>query len=441
MRFKEGATEWGINFRRMVRWRNEVSFLSAVPLAWGRRGLSKVSSTGPLVGIEPPVRMRNLDIKPYALGSTTTNNRAIPPIDNDGDANFGVDAKWGITQSVVADFTYNTDFAQVEDDEAQVNLTRFSVLFPEKRDFFLEGQDVFNFAGAGSNQGGGGIPSATQSNPTNNTPIVFFSRRIGLQNGQVMPILAGARMLGRGNGFQVGAVHMHTEEVDARLAPATDFSVVRVNRTSSAQPHRRHRHAARARAPGGEENYAYGVDAAINPLNNLAINSYWSGTEDVNSTAAGANDDAQQLPRAAQLERRSHRVPGRAPVRGRRVSTPRWASSAARVPPQLWVGALQPAADELEGRAEGLLRGQRTTTSRSPSGHPESREVQGAYPHGNDERRPVGVRVHQPVRVDLVVPFQVTPGVVVPAGRLRVPARGGCCSRARPSGPSRARSR
>ena len=163
MRFKEGATTWGINFRRMVRWRNEVSYLSPVPLSWGRRGLSKVSSTGPMVGIEPPSRLRNLDIKPYALGSDTTNKLAAPAIDNDLAAEFGVDAKWGITQSLFADFTYNTDFAQVEDDEAQVNLTRFSVFFPEKRDFFLEGQDVFNFAGAGAVQGAGQIPLATRS--------------------------------------------------------------------------------------------------------------------------------------------------------------------------------------------------------------------------------------------------------------------------------------
>ncbi len=156
LRFKEGATRWGINFRRMVRWRNELTFLSQVPISWGRRGLSKVSSVGTLVGLESPTRLRNLDVKPYALGSTATNRRSTPPLSNHGAGEFGLDAKWGITQSIVTDFTYNTDFAQVEDDEAQVNLTRFSVLFPEKRDFFLEGQDVFNFAGAGANQGGGG---------------------------------------------------------------------------------------------------------------------------------------------------------------------------------------------------------------------------------------------------------------------------------------------
>ena len=91
------------------------------------------------------------------LGSVLTNRMAAPPFSNDADANFGGDAKWGITQQLVADFTYNTDFAQVEDDEAQVNLTRFSLFFPEKRDFFLEGQDAFAFGGVG---GGGGEAAA-----------------------------------------------------------------------------------------------------------------------------------------------------------------------------------------------------------------------------------------------------------------------------------------
>ena len=247
MRFKEGSREWGVNFRRMVRWRNELTFLSQVPCRWGRRGLSKVSSVGTLVGLESPTKLRNLDVKPYALGSNTTNHRwRRRRSSNDGAAEFGVDAKWGITQSLVTDFTYNTDFAQVEDDEAQVNLTRFSVFFPEKRDFFLEGQDVFNFAGAGSNQGGGGQAdrSAVAGGASNVTPIVFFSRRIGLQNNQVIPILGGARLLGRGNGFQVGALQMRTEETRGRRRPGQRLlGAARQSRHPQAQPRRHDRHA------------------------------------------------------------------------------------------------------------------------------------------------------------------------------------------------------
>ena len=194
MRFKEGATSWGINFRRMVRWRNEVSYLSPVPLSWGRRGLSKVSSTGPLVGIEPPSKLRNLDIKPYALGSNTTNKLATPAIVNDLAAPSSASTRSGASPSRCSPTSPTTPTSpRSKTTRQQVNLTRFSVFFPEKRDFFLEGQDVFNFAGAGSVQGAGqGSRWRRGAAPTNNTPIVFFSRRIGLQNGAVVPILAGA---------------------------------------------------------------------------------------------------------------------------------------------------------------------------------------------------------------------------------------------------------
>ena len=394
MRFKEGTTSWGINFRRMVRWRNEVSYLSPVPLAWGRRGLSKVSSAGPLVGIEVPSKLRNLDIKPYALGSNATNKLATPAIDNDLTAEFGVDAKWGITQQLFADFTYNTDFAQVEDDEAQVNLTRFSVLFPEKRDFFLEGQDVFNFAGAGSNQGGGGIPLATQSNPTNNTPVVFFSRRIGLQGGAVVPILAGARMLGRGDAFQMGAVHMRTEEGLTPGSPATDFSVFRFNKDVLSRS--RIGAIATRRGPGikGDENYAYGVDATFNPHNNLAITSYWAGTQD---TSAPECRRSSELSRTVQLERRPDRPAGRPHLRGRRVQPGDRLPASDRVRPHLRLHALQPAAEELEGRPQGVLRGQRRLL-REHGGHAGVTRDSRGLPHGVHLERSVGHRVLQSVR-------------------------------------------
>ena len=115
---------------------------------------------------------------------------------------MGVDAKWGITQTLIADLTYNTDFAQVEDDEAQVNLTRFSLFFPERRDFFLEGQDIFAFGGVGGGGGGGGAgggggggggggaPPGANTAP-NNTPILFYSRRIGLDAGSDRPDRGG----------------------------------------------------------------------------------------------------------------------------------------------------------------------------------------------------------------------------------------------------------
>jgi len=287
LRFKEGGHLWGVNFRRVVRWKNEHSFLTPVPQSFGRRGLAAASVAGSLTGLESPSHLRNIDIKPSVLGSALTNRRATPAINNDLRADFGVDAKWGITQSVVTDFTYNTDFAQVEDDEAQVNLSRFSVQFPEKREFFLEGQDVFNFAGSGAQRGGRSAPQAITQNPPDNAPVLFFSRRIGLQNSQVVPILAGGRLIARANGFQVGALHMRTEDEPTAGAVATDFSVLRVNRDVLSRS--RIGVIATRRGPGlsgDSDNYAYGADANFNFGNFLNLSSYVAGTNSANQVAA-----------------------------------------------------------------------------------------------------------------------------------------------------------
>jgi len=418
LRFKEGATQWGINFRRMVRWRNELTFLSQVPISWGRRGLSKVSSVGTLVGLESPTTLRTLDVKPYGLGSTTTNHRATPPLSNHGAGEFGVDAKWGITQSIVTDFTYNTDFAQVEDDEAQVNLTRFSVLFPEKREFFLEGQDVFNFAGAGSNQGGGGQgPTAINmgGGGGNVTPIVFFSRRIGLHNGQVVPILGGARLLGRGNGFQVGALQMRTEAVDAAGAPASDFSVLRINRDILSRS--RIGVIATRRSPGasgGGDGYSYGVDSTINPLETLAINTYWAGT----TGASGASS-------ASINDRSSYRanVNWNADLTGLQLEHMFLGDAFS---PE--IGFVRRAAFRRSyGQARFSPRPARWKTVRKfyyegsydyfedRNGRPESREAQGAYRMELSNGDQWAVEYSRAVE-NLEAAFQVTPGLVVPTG-------------------------
>jgi hypothetical protein len=136
-----------MNFRRRVALKNEVSFLVPVLASSGRAALSKMSVAAAVGNLEVPAKLRNIDVKPCALGSVLTDRNAAPSASNDPDGNVGLDVKWGVRQTLVADFTVNTDFAQVEDDEQQVNLTRFSLQFPEKRDFFLEGADTFNFGG------------------------------------------------------------------------------------------------------------------------------------------------------------------------------------------------------------------------------------------------------------------------------------------------------
>jgi len=420
MRFREGATEWGVNFRRMVRWKNELTFLSQVPISWGRRGLSKVSSVGTLVGLESPTHLRNLDVKPYGLGSSTTNRRSTPALHNQGDAEFGVDAKWGITQSIVTDFTYNTDFAQVEDDEAQVNLTRFSVLFPEKRDFFLEGQDVFSFAGAGANQGGGGQgPTAVPmggggGGNTNVTPIVFFSRRIGLQSNQVVPILGGGRLIGRGDGFQVGALHMRTDDVKGTAIEATDFSVLRVNKDILKRSRVGMIATRRSPAAQSHENLAYGIDTTLNPLEELSLNGYWTAINQPATTPSSVND--------------------RSSYRGNLT----WNADKTGVQIEhMFVGdhfnpeigfLRRPAFRRTYGQARYSPRpvGWRSVRKlyyeasydyfENAAGRPESREAQGAYRMELANGDQLAVEYSKSFEA-LPGVFQVTPGVTVPSGR------------------------
>ena len=144
-----------------------------------------------------PSGNQTFEIKPYAIGSMATDVNAMPAISNEGDGDFGFDVKYGVTPSLTADFTYNTDFAQVEVDEQQVNLTRFSLFFPEKREFFLEGSGIFDFGegarfrGGGGGFGGGQRPGANSFFGGGAAPVVFFSRRIGLEGRQTVPILGG----------------------------------------------------------------------------------------------------------------------------------------------------------------------------------------------------------------------------------------------------------
>ena len=118
LRYRSGSPQvWGVQLRRRIRRKNEEVYLTRLPVSPGR-GIFRVSAAGTLVGIEPPAASRNIEIKPYGIGGLTTDVNASPPKDSEGDGEFGLDVKYGITHNLTADFTYNTDFAQVEVDEA-----------------------------------------------------------------------------------------------------------------------------------------------------------------------------------------------------------------------------------------------------------------------------------------------------------------------------------
>lgn len=199
------SQSWGLNMQRNIRKRNETAFWAPLPR---QAELYRVSQAGRLTDIAIPVQ-RNLKVTPYVLGRASRDGSGGHPSDFDSEA--GGDLKYGVTPALTLDATVNTDFAQVEVDEQQVNLDRFNLFFPEKRPFFLENAGLFAFG------------TATEVD-------AFFSRRIGLApDGSTVPIVAGARLSGNARGWSMGLLDMQTEAVDG-VAPANNFAVARLRR-------------------------------------------------------------------------------------------------------------------------------------------------------------------------------------------------------------------
>jgi hypothetical protein len=268
LRYQPGVDQvWGFNLRRTVSWKNEESHITAVPFSLGqRRGIMQISISPRLVGLEVPSLSRNIELRPFGIASLATD---VPTgLSNDGDGNVGLDVKYGLTQNLTADFTINTDFAQVEVDERQVNLTRFSLFFPEKRTFFLEGQGTFDFArGAGANVGGGDVPT------------MFFSRRIGLSSGSVVPIRAGGRVTGKVGPWSIGLLDIQTVEQAESGAASTNFGVVRIKRDILRRSAIGLIYAGRSASTVADgRNDTYGVDGTFAFFENLAVNTYLART-------------------------------------------------------------------------------------------------------------------------------------------------------------------
>ena len=228
LRYERGGEQlWGLNFSRKIRRRNEESFWSPIPLQYD---LYRVSMAGRLEGLEAPSR-RTVTLIPYAL--TSARREYVPTTSTESAWDVGGDAKVGLGPNLTLDLTFNTDFAQVEVDDQQLNLTRFNLFFPEKRPFFLENAGTFS---AGSAQ----------------AVELFFSRRIGIEAGREAPIVAGGRLTGRVGGTTLGLLSIQTGALDVpvldtdpgtapgtgsglpvqteRVAPANHFSVARVLR-------------------------------------------------------------------------------------------------------------------------------------------------------------------------------------------------------------------
>jgi hypothetical protein len=273
LRYQPGTAQvWGFNARRNNKWKNEISFLARIPAAFGiGRGSFAASLFPTLTGIDAPPAAKNVDVKPYAVADLTTDRSGSPAIVNDPGGHVGLDVKYGVTQSLTADFTYNTDFAQVEADEQQVNLTRFSLFFPEKREFFLENQGTFSF---------GATSTGTANQPIGDTPLLFYSRRIGLNQGLEVPLLAGGRLTGRVGRYSIGAIDIATRDTPNAGAPATNFSVLRLRRDVLRRSSVGVLATRRSMAQNGiGSNDAYGVDGTFAFFANLSFNTYWAKTQ------------------------------------------------------------------------------------------------------------------------------------------------------------------
>jgi hypothetical protein len=216
LNFNPSQTQWGINFQRTIRRKNEETLWTGYRQ---NQQLTRPVFAGVLSGLNGMSQGLGLEVVPYAVTgwrNTPVDDPALANIDEtDFPVDAGFDVSYNVTPSLRAAVTVNTDFAQVEVDERQLNLTRFSLFFPEKRPFFLENAGVFSV----------GTPRAGSDLGLD----LFYSRRIGLSDGGLeIPMLGGARVTGKVGGVTVGAMSMQTGRDDALGVPTNNYSVVRV---------------------------------------------------------------------------------------------------------------------------------------------------------------------------------------------------------------------
>ena len=250
----EGVQDWGINFQRNIARTDETVYWA--PL--GRQhNLFRVSEAGTLRGVKVP-KQRNLKVTPYVLGVSQRGGSLGN--ENDSDVDWGLDAKYLITPSLSLDLTYNTDFAQVEVDELQVNLDRFSIFLPEKRPFFLENAGQFSV----------GSPREVE---------LFFSRRIGIgDDGVQQPIDGGVRLSGKvGSATNVGLLHMQTQAINGLASDA--FSVARVSQELANRSSVGAIFVRRQGENDNDYNNTYAIDGRWGIGDELTVSAYLAQTE------------------------------------------------------------------------------------------------------------------------------------------------------------------
>lgn len=226
LRFPDTSGEqvWGINVGRMITHNREEASFVPLPREWGPGAQNRAAGAGLLLGLEDLHSGRRLEFVPFLAPGVSRDFDAGTP--TTGTSGFGGDLRMGLPFSLNADLTYRTDFGQVEADQEVVNLSRFSLFFPEKRQFFTEGDGIFGYGQSGAGGGGGaGLLS------------LFYSRRIGLNNdGREIPILGGARVTGTPGPYTLGLLNVQTDPARYLVAdtmveiPRANYTVARLRR-------------------------------------------------------------------------------------------------------------------------------------------------------------------------------------------------------------------
>ncbi len=258
---------WGVNFMRTIRRKNEQVYWAPIPKPYG---LTRVSEAGSLSGMTGVTRGLDLRLKPFLIAGGRR-DRLGRSLSSSALRDIGLDAKYGLTSNLTLDVTLNTDFAQAEVDEQQVNLTRFPLFFPEKRDFFLENSGQFT-VGNQDNQ---------------RIADLFFSRRIGLSGaGQPVPILGGARMTGKAGDHNVAVMQLQTGGAYGR--PGENFVVARYS-NDIGQRSRIGGLIVNKEAIGDARfNRTFAADTLIQPTPSFSIHSFLART-----ATPGVTDDQQ----------------------------------------------------------------------------------------------------------------------------------------------------
>ncbi len=260
LRFPEAERQvWGVNFMRNIRRKNEQVFWAPIPKAYS---LTRVSLAGTMVGVGGVDRGMDLRVTPYVLAGGRQDRVVTAGLDDSGFNEVGLDLKYGVASGLNLDVTLNTDFAQVEVDEQQVNLTRFPLFFPEKRDFFLENAGMFGVGTQGFRR----------------TADLFFTRRIGLSaSGQPVPIIGGGRLTGKVDRHNIAVMNIQTQEALGQLGE--NFFVGRYSRDILARSRVGGLVVNKEAVGGNRYNRTFALDTTLAPHPNFVINSFIAKTE------------------------------------------------------------------------------------------------------------------------------------------------------------------